>query len=92
VSNQGLHAVSSARRRTILELRDDIQQVVADIIADGTATDVFAPSASRLVLFYILSANIGVARWYSPSGGLSADQIADHHAECALRLVRKPSR
>lgn len=88
VSNQGLQILSAANHRVVLDLRRRVEAVLDNILKLGVDGGIFVRDNTRMTLFFILSANIGVARWYSPSGSLTPEAIADHFADCALRMVR----
>ena len=63
--------------RKIVAKRDRYEAGVREILADGMARGEFAPGDARLRAFAILGAINWIARWFSPGGPASADEIAD---------------
>ncbi|WP_410581497.1 TetR/AcrR family transcriptional regulator [Amycolatopsis sp. lyj-108] len=87
VVDNEVHALTPGARAGVVGLRDAYERLWADAIEDGVAAGVFRtdqPSVTRLALVEMCS---GVARWYSPSGPLTLDQLAAHYAELALRAL-----
>jgi AcrR family transcriptional regulator len=83
-------ALSRARRRVVVGLRDDYEAIWAGVIDKGVAAGVFdapEPAVTRLALLEMCT---GVARWYSPRGSLSLDRLADRYAQLALRMLGSP--
>jgi AcrR family transcriptional regulator len=88
VVDNEVRALSPAARRTIVKLRDDYELLWAEAIDAGIAAGSFhtgQPAVTRLALLEMCS---GVARWYSPGGPLTLDQLATHFAELAMRALR----
>jgi TetR/AcrR family transcriptional regulator, cholesterol catabolism regulator len=57
-------------------------------MADGT----FAITDPALAATFLLSALNGVAGWYRPDGRLTADRIADHFVDLAVRALTEAHR
>lgn len=82
-----IHVLAPATRRSVVALRDSYESLWADAVADGVASGVFTtahPGVTRLALLEMCN---GVARWYSPRGSMSLDDLASHYADVALRAV-----
>ncbi|MEC3975290.1 TetR family transcriptional regulator [Amycolatopsis sp. H20-H5] len=87
VVDNEVSALSPEARAPVVALRDAYERLWADAIADGVASGTFAtahPAVTRLALLEMCS---GVARWYSPRGPLSLDQLAAHYSELAMRAL-----
>jgi AcrR family transcriptional regulator len=84
--------LSPERRETIRRRRDTYEQRVRDVIADGQAIGAFASVDPALAATFLLTALNGIATWYSPDGRLSADRIADHYVDLALRSLSEDHR
>lgn len=84
--------LSGERRASIGARRDAYEQRVRDLIADGLAVGVFASVDPAVATTFLLTALNGIAAWYRPDGRLSADRIADHYVELALRSLSEDHR
>ena len=80
-------ALGSERRAAILERRDAYEQRFRRRIGEGIAVGAFALTDPAIASGAILSAVNGVATWYDPAGRLSADRIADHLVDLAMRML-----
>jgi TetR/AcrR family transcriptional regulator, cholesterol catabolism regulator len=79
--------LSEPRRAAISERRDAYEARFRSTIADGTAVGAFRATDPPIAATFILTALNGIATWYRPAGRLSADRIADHYVELALRSL-----
>jgi AcrR family transcriptional regulator len=84
--------LSPDRRAAIAARRDAYERRLHDLIADGIAVGAFAGTDPALAATFLLSACNGIAAWYRPDGRLSADRIADHYVDLALRSLSEASR
>jgi AcrR family transcriptional regulator len=84
VANYELPALSADGRRQILRIRHRIEQLVDDALKRGVDSGAFAVSDRRATTFLLLSVGIGVFRWFSPRGRLSADQLAELYANLVV--------
>ncbi|MGH2727059.1 MAG: TetR/AcrR family transcriptional regulator, partial [Actinomycetota bacterium] len=75
----GRDEVIASRRR----MRDSFQ---AEIGA-GVERGVFRVEDALVATFAIINMGIRIAEWFVPGGRLTAEQVADMHAELALRMV-----
>ena len=84
--------LSPERRAAIGARRDDYEQRFRSLIADGQAVGAFARVDPAIAATFLLTALNGVATWYRPGGRLSADRIADHYVDLALRSLSEDHR
>jgi AcrR family transcriptional regulator len=84
--------LSPDRREAIGRRRDAYEHRVRDVIADGQGIGVFAAVDPALAATFLLTALNGIATWYRPDGRLSADRIADHYVDLALRSLSEDHR
>jgi AcrR family transcriptional regulator len=84
--------LSPDRRAEIGARRDAYEQRLRDLIADGLAVGAFAAVDPAVAATFLLTALNGIATWYRPDGRLSADRIADHYVELALRSLSEDHR
>jgi AcrR family transcriptional regulator len=84
--------LSGDRRVAIAQRRDAYEARFRAVIEDGTAVGAFRATDSALAATFILTALNGIATWYRPDGRLSADRIADHYVDLALRSLTEDHR
>jgi hypothetical protein len=84
--------LSADRRAAIAQRRDAYEARFRVVIEDGTAVGAFRATDSALAATFILTALNGIATWYRPDGRLSADRIADHYVDLALRSISEDNR
>jgi AcrR family transcriptional regulator len=84
--------LSADRRAAIAQRRDAYEARFRAVIDDGTAVGAFRATDSALAATFILTALNGIATWYRPDGRLSADRIADHYVDLALRSLSEDHR
>jgi len=84
--------LSGDRRAAIAQRRDAYETRFRAVIDDGTAIGAFRPTDNALAATFILTALNGIATWYRPDGRLSADRIADHYVDLALRSLSEDHR
>ena len=84
--------LSPDRRAAIAVRRDAYEARFRDTIADGIAIGAFRATDPALASTFVLTALNGIATWYRPDGRLSADRIADHYVDLALRALSEDHR
>src|SRR5829696_6124857 len=84
--------LSPDRRAAVGARRDAYEERFRDTIADGIAVGAFRPTDPAIAATFVLTALNGIATWYRPDGRLSADRIADHYVELALRSLSEDPR
>jgi AcrR family transcriptional regulator len=84
--------LSLDRRAAIGERRDAYEKRFRDVIADGASVGAFRATDPAIAAAFILTALNGIATWYRRDGRLSADRIADHYVDLALRALSEDLR
>jgi TetR/AcrR family transcriptional regulator, cholesterol catabolism regulator len=84
--------LSPDRRTVIAARRDTYEARFRDTIRDGIAVGEFRQTDPDLAATFLLTALNGIATWYHPDGRLSADRIADHFVDLALRSLTEDHR
>src|SRR3954447_14673376 len=84
--------LSPERRSAIAARRDAYEARFRETIGDGIAVGAFRATDPAIAATFILTALNGIATWYRPAGRLSADRIADHYVELALRSLSEDHR
>ena len=84
--------LSAERREAIAARRDAYETRFRATIEDGIATGAFASIDPAIGATFLLTALNGIAGWYRPDGRLSADRLADHYVDLALRSLSEDHR
>lgn len=84
--------LSEPHREGIARRRDDYEARLRQLIVDGISLGAFRATDSALAATFLLTALNGIATWYRPDGRLSADRIADHYVDLALRSLSEDHR
>ena len=84
--------LSADRRAAIGDRRDAYERRFRDAIQDGVAGGVLRATDAAIAATFVLTALNGIATWYRPDGRLSADRVADHYVELALRSLLEDHR
>lgn len=79
--------LSPERREQMAGRRDAYEALFRKVIAEGIAAGTFAPVDPKLTATAILTAINGIATWYRSDGPMTAQEIADHHADLFLRAL-----
>ncbi|GLZ47819.1 TetR family transcriptional regulator [Actinomycetospora sp. NBRC 106375] len=67
--------------------RREHEHALRAVITRGVETGDFAVESPALASFAIREMCVSVARWFSPDGALTAEQVADQYSGFALRLA-----
>jgi AcrR family transcriptional regulator len=84
--------LSEPRRAAIGVRRDAYEARFRETIAEGLAVGAVDATDPAIAAAFILTALNGIATWYRPDGRLSADRIADHFVDLALRCMSEDHR
>ncbi len=87
VVNYELAALSPEHLREIREIRQQIDQEIRQVVEAGVAAGEFDTPDPRMAAVALLSLGIDIARWYRDEGSWTPEDIADHYADLALRVV-----
>jgi AcrR family transcriptional regulator len=87
VGNREIANLAQPARDLVLRRRSDYEGGLRRLIERGAADGAFSVRSARLASYSILDMGIGVATWFREGGEFSADQLAYHYGDLALRLV-----
>jgi AcrR family transcriptional regulator len=95
IEGSAAHLLTSALpprlQRGLVVKRDRYEEGVRQLIAAGTRSGEFVPCDPALAARAVLGALNWTARWFSPEGSLTADEIAESFAGYLIRgLLAKP--
>ena len=87
-----LAALGADHYEEIVQLRRRSEEIIRDILESGRNGGEFEVADIRGTTLAVMSLCIDVARWYSPSGRRSPDEIGALYADLVLRMVAPRSR
>lgn len=87
IVNYELEALSPEHREEIRGLRIAIEQELRAVIEDGIAAGEFDVPDVGMATNAVLSLGIDIARWYRDDGRWSPDDVGEHMALLARRVV-----
>jgi AcrR family transcriptional regulator len=76
VVRTGDHELSEASRKEFRKLKRKIDRVIRSLIEEGVADGSIAPCDAKLTGFAITGALNWIAKWYTPKGAQSAEDVA----------------
>jgi hypothetical protein len=91
VADEQLQAISPARRRPVLRVRDAYTQLFKDILAEGQKQHGWRVPSISVLTFGIGGMCTFVDTWYREDGPLAPEQIAEIYADFVLRGLEGPS-
>jgi TetR/AcrR family transcriptional regulator, cholesterol catabolism regulator len=84
--------LSPARQKAIIKYRNKYENYIEEIIRRGVKLHIFSLADIKLASFNIIAMIVRTRLWYSPSGRLSADAIADNIIDFTLNGIGKRKR
>ncbi len=87
VVNYELAALSEPHRAEVAAVRRAIEAEVRTLVEDGVRAGVFDVPDPRMTTLALLSLGIDVSRWYDDDGALTPEEVGEHYAALALRMV-----
>ena len=87
IVNYELAALSPEHFEEIRQIRQSIDHEVRRLVESGVAMGVFHVRDAGMAALAVLSLGIDIARWYRDEGTWTPEDIGDHYAELALRIV-----
>lgn len=87
IVNYELAALSPEHLREIVQIRRAIENAIREVVEAGAAAGRFHSGHPRMTALAILSLCIDIARWYRDEGEWTPEDIGEHYAELALRMV-----
>lgn len=87
IVNYELGALSPEHYVEIRDIRHRIETELRELVELGVSAGVFHTPDPHMTAVALLSLGIDIARWYRDEGQWSPEDIADHYAGIALRIV-----
>ena len=93
VATYELRSLSPAHRASIAAIRRDMESIIREAIRAGVDEGEFTVGDLGVATMAIVSLVVDVARWYSPVGRLTPDELAERYVELVEGLLRaRPAR
>ncbi|MDO5629101.1 MAG: TetR/AcrR family transcriptional regulator [Mobilicoccus sp.] len=87
VVNYELDALDADHLAEVMRLRKGIDTVFRSIVAAGVTAGEFTVADVPLTAGSLVSLGVDISRWYRPDGSRSAERVAAHYRDMALRIV-----
>jgi AcrR family transcriptional regulator len=87
VCTRELHTLDGPIAVSVRVMREEIEQIVADILVEGTRTGDFTIDDPAVVKRFVLSVGVDVSRWFRLDGPLSPEEIGARYADLILKSV-----
>jgi AcrR family transcriptional regulator len=87
IGNSELRSLSRVKRKKVVALRDEYEQVLAGLIEELARSQDSDVLDVKMQTFAVLALGGHVASWYSPQGPMSLDDIAEINTRIALRQL-----
>jgi AcrR family transcriptional regulator len=84
-----LEALSPAHLKAVIARRDRFDRGMRQIVEQGIASGLFAPTDAKLLSFAILGAVNWIPRWFDPAGPATSQQIADRFADYLIAGLKR---
>ena len=88
VANREFDALTAAQQREIVKIRDELEQIVGNCLAEGKASGEFDFEDLSITRMALVSLCRSTLLWYSPRGRYTPEEIGDRYVELALGMVR----
>lgn len=82
-------ALTPEHRAEIAGYRRRIEKRMQDALVAGVDEGVLDVTDVKGTALAVLSLSIDLVRWFEPGGRVTADDLADLHADLAVRMVRR---
>jgi len=89
VANYEFRALSPQQRRKVIDIREQIEALFADCLAEGCASGDFYVEDIRLTKIAIVSLCVSVLNWFSLRGRLTPESLGDRYADLVLAMVTR---
>jgi hypothetical protein len=87
LTDSELSHLNPRHRRTVIELRNQHDEILSQIISDGIAQGYFRDLDVKLAVYTISSAIIRSRLWFSPTGRVSVQEYADFIYQFTLHAL-----
>lgn len=90
VGRHGTNGLAEEGRNFVAGLMSEVRAIWAATVEEGVARGVFDVDNVRLSTLSVLTLCSSTSSWYSISGDMSPEDVADHIAEAVLRILGAP--
>ena len=86
-----LRSLTGERRKVVQRLRDEYEQLLTGILAEGSEAGTFDLLDEKLTAYAVLAQCTHVGTWYERRGRLPLAEIAGDYVRFGLRLAGAPA-
>lgn len=90
VANYELHSLTPQNLKEMRKLRQGMEQIVSEVLLEGTTSGEFVVQDRALVTMFILSMGIDVSRWFRPGHRLTPNDLATQYQGLLLQAIKAP--
>jgi AcrR family transcriptional regulator len=87
IADVELRSLTGDNASRVVAMRDEYEEIIRSIVADGAGSGVFHPGDVKMATFAVLAISNQPAYWFNHNGALSDNDVAEAQAALALRLV-----
>lgn len=87
VANQEIYSLPEPGRTERIEALRRMRAAFRAVIERGVADGIFEVPEVEVTTFAIINMGIRISEWFHPDGRVKANEVADIHAELALRML-----
>jgi len=87
IADSELRGLTSRNYKEIIQMRDDYEKRFQHLIQEGVDEGVFAVADVKVISYAILSMCTAVCTWFSRSGRLSKEEVAEIYAAFILKAL-----
>ncbi|WP_423185014.1 TetR/AcrR family transcriptional regulator [Arthrobacter sp. NyZ413] len=92
VAETELRYLEPDKLKSVIEVRDEYEEIFASILRAGQATGDFAPVDIRIAVRAMLVSLTDVATWFKPGGRLKLDEVSAFYRQIFIEGVKVRSR
>lgn len=88
VANREFNSLTPAQRKQVVKIRDELEAIVGDCLAEGKASGEFAFEDLSITRMAVVSLCRSTLLWYAPRGKYTPEEIGDFYVNLVLSMVR----
>ncbi|GAA1851105.1 TetR/AcrR family transcriptional regulator [Pseudonocardia ailaonensis] len=85
-------ALEPENREQYTDLRDELQQILGDVVEQGTDQGRFDVLDTAAAVRALIAMCVGITAWYRPGGPLTPQQVGERYVDLALGMLRSTDR
>jgi AcrR family transcriptional regulator len=89
IADSELRGLTARNFKEVIQMRDDYEKKIQRVLEVGVAEGIFADSDIKVISYAILSMCTAVCTWFSRSGRLTKEEVADIYSVFILKALAK---